>query len=117
MSIARRQAAAAVGVFLLTFLMVPAPSFSLPTAEVEIFYLDANGQVVGYFFRGCDNYRVREGVTTDSKMTLSNACQNPPATTLECRWQGTHVNCAVNMFYDLCYDHYGPDLCGYPEEP
>lgn len=91
--------------------VMPSLSYGLPTSEVETFYLDENGQVVGFFYRGCDGSRLIDGQVTDSTIRYSSRCQNPPSVALECRWQGSHSSCAANMFWDLCTDLYSEELC------
>lgn len=91
--------------------VLPCPSYGLPPSEVETFYLDDNGQVVGFFFRGCDGSRLIDGQVTSTTIRYSSRCQNPPAVTLDCRWQGSYSSCVENMFWDLCTDLYSEELC------
>jgi hypothetical protein len=83
---------------------------ALPSSEVEIYYLDINGDIVGYSFRGCSGERITDGVVTTNRMAYGAPCSNPQGS-VQCRWDGLYVSCAANMFWDLCTDHYGAALC------
>jgi hypothetical protein len=102
-----------LGLFLVGFLFA-VPADALPTNEVEIFYLDENGIVVGYYFRGCSGERLRDGVITESLMRYSAACSNPPGGSVSCIWEGIYTTCAQNMFWELCTVYYPPELCEIP---
>ena len=94
-------------------LFFASPGAALPPNEVETWYLDSSGNIVGYRYLGCDGYRLFEGVMTSNTLVYAASC-NTGYEDIGCHWAGSSWSCAANMFYELCTLHYSPSLCAVP---
>ena len=110
-----KRSAPFVALLLLGFaLLLPGtPARALPTNELEIWYLDTNGYVVGNYFRGCGGERISEGQITQNALSYSASCASSWED-VSCIWAGTSWSCAANMFWNLCTLHYPEELCSMP---
>lgn len=86
------------------------PAAALPSAEVEILYLDDAGNVVGSYFRGCFGERFREGRTTDKTITYVESC-TASSFDLSCTNAGFEAACILTPFWQPCRVHYGIPQC------
>lgn len=92
------------------FAFLPGKAEALPSSEVEIFWVDDNGAVVGSRFRGCSGERYSDGVQTDNYILHSEPC-NSGGSNLVCYYDGYQVSCAIQLLYATCSQHYGATRC------
>jgi len=84
--------------------LVAAVLLALPPNEVEVFYLDSAGNQVGYYFRGCDGARLREGTVTNTTITMSSSCSGGgcSGTGMTCILDGMTISCSSQVFVHEC---------------
>ena len=70
----------------------PEEAGALPQNETDLIYLDASGDQVGWYFRGCDGQRIVEGVQTQYKLVNITAC-NTTVYSTECYINAAPVSC------------------------
>jgi hypothetical protein len=73
-------------------LLLPREAGALPQNESDSLYLDADGNEVGWVFRGCNGQRIVEGVTSAYRRTITTACNSG----------GYSTTCHVNLTPTAC---------------
>lgn len=86
---------------------------ALPSSEIERFHMDSQGNQVGYFFRGCDSTRIREGnTTTQTYIAVFSNCGNLPLTcVVDCVQNGQSVSCTSPYFTIFCDSETCQGIC------
>ena len=74
------------------FLLVPHDAGALPQSESDTLYVDAQGNEVGWVFRGCNGQRIVEGTTSDYRRVVITGCNSG----------GTSTNCYINNAPAAC---------------
>lgn len=84
-----------------------APSFALPTNEVEVVYFSnaTYTREVGYVFRGCQGEVYRQGTTSRYQARLSTPCQGVQSVIeIACYVNGIQTTCPANLCDSTLFD-------------
>ena len=85
---------------------VVAPSFALPTSEVEVVYFkDATySREVGSVFRGCQGDVIRQGTTSRYQARSSTPCHGGVSNEIACYVGTVQTTCPANLCDSSLFD-------------
>jgi hypothetical protein len=85
---------------------IAAPSFALPTSEVEVVYFkDATySREVGYVVRGCQGDVIRQGTTSRYQARSSTPCHGGASNEIACYAGTVQTTCPANICDSSLFD-------------
>lgn len=85
---------------------VAAPTFALPTSEVEVVYFkDATySREVGYVIRGCQGDVIRQGLTSRYQARSSTPCYSGVSNEIACYVGTVQTTCPANICDSSLFD-------------